>query len=256
MSKKLTIPSFSISLPGTSEILVVLLLIASFFLGSFTTKAHLLDKIYGSGSPAVQAQVVPAAPEQQQQEQPSSIEGKIVNVDAGQLPFKGNSAAKVTIVEFADFRCPFCEKFFTDVEQQLTKEYIDTGKVKLSYRHYAFLGDASIVAANASECANEQSKFWEMHDYLYKNQPSESDTTLYTTDKLTEAATSLGLSSTNFRSCLESKKYDQKVKDDLAAGQKAGVQGTPTVFVNGTAIVGAQPYSSFKSAIDKALEGI
>lgn len=255
-SKKITFPSFSIPVPNvsTTEVLMLLLLIASFFMGSFLTKLQLQGK---SGSNTQVAQVQAAAPQQpqqqQQQQQPPSIDGKKVDIDTGHLPTKGSNLAKVTIVEFADFRCPFCEKFYSDTEQQLIKEYVNTGKAKLAYRHYAFLGDASNIAANASECANEQDKFWDMHDYFYENQPSESDVTLFTTDRLTEIAGTLGLKTGQFKSCLTSKKYDQEVKDDLAAGQKAGVQGTPTAFVNGVAIVGAQPYSAFKTAIDKAL---
>ncbi|MCL4354275.1 thioredoxin domain-containing protein, partial [Patescibacteria group bacterium] len=100
---------------------------------------------------------------------------------------------------------------------------------------------------------NEQNKFWDMHDYLFENQPSESDTSLYTTDKLTSIAGSLGMSTAQFKSCMNSSKYDKNVSDDLTAGQKVGVQGTPTVFVNGVPIIGAQPYSAFKAEIDKAL---
>lgn len=256
-SKKITIPSFSIGIPkiGKTEVLVVLLIIASYFFGSYTAKLQFSKASTGVNNQVAQQQAqAPIQPQQQAQQPPPSIDGKKVEIEAGKLPVRGNSSAKVTLVEFADFRCPFCEKFYTDVEQQLVKDYIDTGKVKLSYRHYAFLGEASLVAANASECANEQNKFWEMHDYLYENQPSESDTSLYTTEKLTQVAGTLGVNTAQFKSCLDGKKYDQNVKGDLSAGQTAGVQGTPTVFVNGVAIVGAQPYTAFKTAIDNALQ--
>lgn len=201
--------------------------------------------------PAVQPQVQPAQPQQP------------LKVSVGHLPTKGNKDAKVTVIEFADFRCPFCEKFYTETGSQLFKNYVDSGKVRFAYRHYAFLGPASTIAATASECANEQGKFWEFHDYLFKNQPSESDTSLYTTDKLTPIAQSLGVDSAKFQSCLNSKKFNSIVSDDLADGQKAGVTGTPAVIIGKTdgdsasdaqLIVGAQPYANFQAAIDALLK--
>jgi protein-disulfide isomerase len=134
------------------------------------------------------------------------------------------------------------------------KDYVDTGKVKFYFRQYAFLGPASTVAANAAECANEQGKFWDMHDYFYDNQPPESDTSMFTTDKLTEVAGQLGMDTNQFTSCLSSNKYDKNVSQDLSEGQKAGVTATPTVFVNGTPTVGAESYDVFKQAIDQELQ--
>lgn len=173
---------------------------------------------------------------------------------AGHLPVRGNANAKVTVIEFADFRCPFCEQFFTQTEPQIIKNYVDTGKAKFAFRHFAFLGPASIVAADASECANDQGKFWEFHDYLYKNQPPETDTSMYNTDTLTKAAVSLGMDGAKFKTCLDTKTDDSKVQKDLADGNKAGVTGTPAFFVNGVPIVGAQPYSAFQQAIEAALK--
>ena len=160
----------------------------------------------------------------------------------------------MTLIEFADFRCPFCERYFSQTENQIIKNYVDTGKVKLAFRHYAFLGPASVVASDAAECANDQGKFWEFHDYLYKNQPAETDTSMYITDTLTKAAVSLGMDGNKFKTCLDSKTDDAKVQQDFADGQKAGVNGTPAFFLNGTLISGAQPYDTFKQAIDAALK--
>ncbi|MDE2025876.1 MAG: thioredoxin domain-containing protein, partial [Patescibacteria group bacterium] len=159
----------------------------------------------------------------------------------------------VTIIEFADLRCPLCERFFTDTEPQIMKEYVDTGKAKFVFRQFAFLGPASTVAANAAECANEQGKCWDFHNYMYKNQPDESDTSMYTTDKLTAIAGQLGMNTDQFQSCLSANKYSDKVNADISEGQKVGVTGTPTIFVNGTPLVGAQPYDSFKQLIDQEL---
>ena len=227
-------------------ILVGLLVIAAFLIGSLWTKVQMLEK---GTTVASATATVPNQPNQPQAPAP----GQKVNVSVGHLPPKGNPNAKVKIVAFEDFRCPFCDRFFKDAEAQIIKDYVDTGKAVIYYRNYQFLGPASVVAGNTGECANEQGKFWEMHDYLYQNQPDESDTSMYTVDKLTSIASNLGLSGDKFKSCLESKKYDKNVADDLSAGQQAGVQGTPTVFINGISIVGAQPYSTFKTIIDQQL---
>ncbi len=236
---------------GAERVLMIPLIIGAFIIGSLLTKVQYLQQgnSVSAQAPATQPQTVaavqpqvPTAPLQKQ------------NVDIGHLPVKGNKDAKVTIIEFADLRCPFCQRFFTDTEPQIIKDYVDTGKAKLAFRHYAFLGAASVTAANAAECANEQNKFWQFHDYLYKNQPSESDTSMYTTDKLTAIAGQLGLNTSQFSSCLSSNKYQKIVDQDLADGQKAGVSGTPTTFVNGTPIVGAVPYAQIKAEIDKALQ--
>lgn len=241
------------SLPkfGTTQILITALIIAAFLLGSLITKVQYLERS-GSSVDTVSAPSSPqaAAPNQPQAPNP----GQKQNVDSGHLPVLGNKNAKVAIVAFEDFRCPFCDRFTKETLSQLKKDYIDTGKATFSYRHFQFLGDASVVAGNAAECANEQGKFWEMHDYLYANQPPESDTSMYTTDKLTQIAGKLGINTTQFQSCLDSKKYDKNVSDDLAAGQKAGVNGTPTTFINGVSIVGAVPYTQIKAEIDKALQ--
>ncbi len=166
----------------------------------------------------------------------------------------GNKNAKVTIVEFADFRCPFCEKFYQQVEKQLVKDYVNTGKVRFVFKNYAFLGQQSIWASEAAECANEQGKYWQYHDWLYDNQAPESDLAFYSKANLTKYAAKVGLNTTQFSSCLNSDKYSKRVADDLAEGQKDGVTGTPTAFINGQKIVGAQPFATFQTVIDGLLK--
>jgi protein-disulfide isomerase len=232
---------------SSSQVMVVLLVIAAFLIGVLFTKVQYLEKN--------QAGTQALVPSQQQagQQAAAPTPGAKVNVAAGNLPILGNKNAKVTIIEFADFRCPFCEQFFTNTLPQITKDYIDTGKVKYAFRNFAFLGDASVVAANASECANDQGKFWDFYNYLYKNQPAETDTSMYNTDTLTQAAVSLGMNDGQFRSCLDNKTDAAKAAKDLSDGQAAGVSGTPTFFVNGISLVGAQPYSAFQTLIDQEL---
>lgn len=166
----------------------------------------------------------------------------------------GNKNAKVTIVEYADFRCPFCERFFTQAEMPIISDYVNQGKANLVFRNYAFLGQQSIWASEASECASEQGKFWQYHDWLYKNQAPESDLNYYSKSNLIKYAGQVGLNTGQFASCLNSDKYAKKVSDSLNEGKNAGVTGTPTVFINGKSIIGAQPYETFKAAVEAALK--
>ena len=243
-SYSLKIPKLSLNSTSYTPLLLILLIIAAFFLGSLWTKVQYLQKNVAT---------TPAIPQPAIAGQPTTpAPGTKVNVDPGHLPVKGNKNAKVTVIEFADFQCPFCEQWFKNVEQSLIKDYVDSGKVQFAFRQYAFLGQESTWAAQASECANEQGKFWDYHDYLYKHQGAENSGA-FAKDKLIGFAGALGLNTDQFSSCLNSDKYAKNVSDDLAAGQKAGVNGTPTTFVNGMTMVGAQPYNSLKTLIDQEL---
>lgn len=234
-----------------TKLMYIVLLIAFLIIGYLLGKVETLQK-NKTAADAIPAAVAPQqAPQAPAAMTPEEVKKKLT---LGHFPIKGNANAKVTIVEFADFRCPFCEKFFTDTEPQIIKDYVDTGKAKFVFRQYAFLGPASVVAANAVECANDQGKFWEMYDYLYKNQPSESDITMYVTDKLSLAAGTLGMNTSQFSSCLDSKKFDKNASADLAEGQAVGVSGTPTFYINGKQLVGALPYATIKAAIEEELK--
>ena len=228
-------------------VLTAIVLLNTILLGALLFKVNYIEKQFSSGNPVAQQ------PGNQAGQPATPTPGQKVNVSVGNFPLKGDKNAKVTIVEFADFRCPFCEQYFTNTLPQILKDYVDSGKVKYAFRNYAFLGPASVTAANAAECANEQGKFWDYHNYLYKNQPAETDTSMYNTDTLTQGAVSLGMNGDQFRSCLDGKKYDSKVSGDLSDGQKAGVNGTPSFFVNGIPLVGAQPYNAFKTLIDQEI---
>lgn len=228
-----------------TPILVILLVIAAFLVGILFMKVQYLEQ---NGS-------APTAQTGTQQAAAAPTTAAKVNVGVGHLPPQGNKNAKVKIIEFADLRCPYCREFFQDTESQIIKNYVDTGKAVFYFRHYDFLGPASTVAANAAECANDQGKFWAMHDYLYKNQPDESDTSMYNTTDLTNIAGQLGMDTTKFSTCLSANADNNKVTQDFNDGQAAGVSGTPTFFINGTMLVGAQPYSAFQTAIDQALAG-
>ena len=229
-----------------TPILMFLLVIAAFLIGILLTKVQYLESTSGG---TYQAGAQPGAGGAAPTVDPNARQ----NVALGHFPALGNKNAKVHIVEFADLRCPFCEQFFTQTEPQIIKDYVDTGKATFSFRQYAFLGPASTVAADAAECAQDQGKFWDFHNYLYQHQPNESDTSMYNTDSLTTIAGQLGMNTDTFRSCLDNKTDDARAAADMADGQKVGVSGTPTLFINGLPIVGAQPYSAFKTVIDQEL---
>ncbi|MDO8467223.1 MAG: DsbA family protein [bacterium] len=167
----------------------------------------------------------------------------------------GSVDAPVTLVEFGDYQCPFCGRFFSQVEPKIREEYIKTGKVKMIYRDFAFLGPESVEASMASQCAAEQKKFWEYHDGLYAAEVSDGREHNGNLSEIffKSLASSLGLDRTRFDSCLSSKKYFKEVEKDYADGLAAGVTGTPTTFVNGKALSGAVPYEQIKVAIDEAL---
>lgn len=170
------------------------------------------------------------------------------------VPYLGSGSAKVTVVEYADYQCPFCERFFNTVMPEIKSKYIDTGKIKFVYQDFAFLGPDSTSASEAAHCAADQGKFWQYHDYLFKNQGQENSGWA-SAENQKKIAANLGLNTSQFNQCLDGKKYEAQVNAETAAGKSYGVSGTPTVFVNGKAIVGAQPAASFTQAIDAALAG-
>lgn len=235
-----------IPMPKTwTPVLMVLLLVASFLIGMLLTKVQYLEQ-NGTATAGTQLGA-------QQGQQPAQVTpGAKVNVGVGNLPVMGNANAKVKIVEFADFQCPFCEQWFKTVEPNLINDYVKTGKVAFYWRDYPFLGQESNYAASAARCANEQGKFWDFHDYLYNHQGQENSGA-FSKDNLKQFAQDMGLNTDQFNSCLDADKYSKDYATDLSDGQKAGVNGTPTVFINGQPVVGAQPYSAFKTIVDQEL---
>lgn len=163
-------------------------------------------------------------------------------------PVLGSADARVTIVEFSEFVCPFCGLFARDTFPQLKADYIDTGKVRFVFRDY-IVHPTAHLAAEASECAHEQGndKYWAYNEKLFQNQGS------LASDNLKAYASALGLDTAQFDACLDSGKYKAEVDKDTADGQSYGVSGTPTFFINGKKFVGAQPYANFQQEIDAAL---
>jgi protein-disulfide isomerase len=159
---------------------------------------------------------------------------------------KGPANAPIEIIEFSDFQCPFCLRANPTVTQVL-KTYGD--RVHFVYRHFP-LGNHPNArpAAEASQCAAEQGKFWEYHDALFANPSRLGDA------DLKQHAVGLGLDPKRFNACVDTHKYKAQVDADMAAGEEAGVNGTPAFFVNGRMLNGAQPFDAFKRVIDEELE--
>lgn len=237
-SVKKRLPSL-LSRVTVQQLLYALLLISFFLIGYLIAKIQTLE----AGSTTTTTMGDQNSP------------GK-VTMGLGHLPPLGDKNAKVTIVEFSDFQCLFCRKYWKETFPQLKKEYIDTGKAVLYYRHYplSFHPQAQI-SAEASECANEQGKFYQFHDKIFEEQVKQGEGTIeYTADDIKKWATEIGIDMKKFTPCFEESKYKDNVAQDFNDGSAAGVNGTPGFFINGTSLVGAQPFESFKAIIDEELK--
>lgn len=189
---------------------------------------------------------------------PDAIPGAVVSVDGD--AFHGKRDAQVTILEFSDYQCVFCSRHSHDTFPQIDREYIQTGRVRYVVRDFPIesIHPQAFKAHEAAHCAGEQGKRWEMHQKLFSNQRAMS------ASDLAAHAQSLGLEMAGFQKCLANGPYAAKIRRSLEEGQRLGVRATPTFVVgltesNGLTvkamrrIVGAQPYSAFKAAIDELL---
>ena len=188
--------------------------------------------------------------------QPANVMSK---VSVGRSPSLGKPDAPVTVIEFSDYQCPFCQRFSATTLPALRKDYIDTGKVRYVFRDFPLdsIHPQARKAAEAGHCAGEQGKYWEMHDALFKNRA-------LMVDNLKGFARDLGLNVDAFNTCLDEGKYANVVSEHQAAGSAVGVTGTPSFFVGKTTadgtieaanIKGAQPITAFRLIIDRLLDG-
>jgi len=165
------------------------------------------------------------------------------------FPSMGPADAPIVIVEFSDFQCPFCKRFQDETFKQLMAAY--PGKIRFVYRHLPLtsIHPEAFPAAEASMCANEQNAFWAFHDKIFENQDKLG------ADLYLQIAGDLNLNMSAFEDCVNSNKYKDQVQADSDFALSLGVQSTPTFFINGLAIVGAQPLTAFTQVIDKELAG-
>jgi len=218
-----------------------------------------LYKGSGFGAGAVGAAV------QQGQQQGTAPQQPVVAQNAMVLSPRdailGNQNAKVTIVEYGDYQCPFCTRFFSQSEPQLVQNYVQTGKVRMVFRDFAFLGVESTAAAQAAQCANDQGKLWAYHDALYaakvadEQKGGNENDGFYNRAEFVKLAQQVGLDANTFASCIDSNKEAAYVAQEKTSAGAVGVNSTPTFYVNGQQILGAQPYSQFQTMIDAALKG-
>jgi protein-disulfide isomerase len=171
----------------------------------------------------------------------------------------GDPNAPVKIDVYEDFQCPACRTYSAEIEPEVIENYVSTGQVYYTFRHFPFIddnapGDESDQAANASMCAAEQGRFWDYHDILFANWDGENQGA-FANRRLVTFAESLGLDLAAFNECFESNRYKDEIDADLAAGRRAGVQGTPSVLVNGTIVSpGFVPaYQDISDAVEAAL---
>jgi protein-disulfide isomerase len=166
----------------------------------------------------------------------------------------GDPQAPVTIINYSDFQCVYCKRFSTETEPQLVRDFVETGKASLTFKQFAFLGQPSIDAAEASLCAEEQGEFWRYHDILFANQ-AEGDRSAFSNERLVAFADALGLNVGEFESCLKDHRYLDRVRQEYNDGKALEVSSTPTFLINGKLILGAQPYEVFQAEIEAALAG-
>lgn len=234
------------------SVLLVIVAIGSFFLGSLWTKVQILEKGgVVAGNPSAGAPAAPNAPE------PPTAAAQTPEITADDH-VRGDKNAKVALIEYSDLECPFC-KSFHPTAKRIIEEY--KGKVKWVYRHYPLSFHANAQKeAEASECVYEQGgddAFWKYIDAIYER--TTSNGTGFALDKLGPLAAEVGVNQTKFQSCLDTGKYAQKVKDQMALGTKEGITGTPgNIFLkigtNETKLIpGALPFEQIKPTIDGML---
>jgi protein-disulfide isomerase len=238
--------------------LILVVGIAAFFAGSYTSNLNsnqISEEDLQDAIAKLELKVL-------QNQLPTSQPKLPMKISADDDPIIGNPDAPITIIEFTDFQCPFCARFHTQTLPLILEEYIDQGKVKLVVRDFPIqsIHPNAVAASVASECANEQGKVKEMHDMLFYNQnewnKQETDDAL---SLFSQYAAEIQLEQETFDSCLNSGKYLEEIKKDLADGRDYGVSGTPGFFIGNDQIgyvelKGAQPFDSFKKVIDAQLD--
>lgn len=204
----------------------------------------------GSNGAAVVANVNSNQPSANQPTQPTGPEGDFTKIAAVSKDdhIRGDANAKVTMIEYSDFECPFCGRFVPTLDKILA-DY--KGKVRLVYRYFPLRSIHPLAekGAEAAECASQQGKFWEMHDKLFELNVAGT----FTLDNIKKAATDLKLNTSKFNDCLDNGKTAAAVEADYQDGIAGGVAGTPGTFVNSQYVAGALPYEQVKAIIDSLL---
>jgi protein-disulfide isomerase len=247
-----TPPSSAPSQPAPADtryrpLVVALLLSALIVGGSLMGSAMFLgDKIDALRAKLAEVGSAPAAPRGAGDEERAPAQVDADSLVVANDPKRGPADATVTIVEFSDYECPFCERFVKETMPQLLEQYGD--KVQFVFKDFPLpMHPNAPKGSEAAHCAGDQGKYWEYHDKLFDNRRQMG------IPDLKRYAQELNLDTSDFNQCLEGGKYTQKVRDNLQQGRKVQVNGTPTFFINGQRLVGAQPFEAFKEVIDAEL---
>lgn len=182
------------------------------------------------------------------------------DLDIAGAATRGRPDAKLVLVEFSDFQCPFCGRYTRETLPQVERDYVETGKIRYVFRHFPLerLHPLALRASEAGDCAHQQGKFWPMHTRLFGNQQALAEA------DLTRSAEALGLNMPSFQQCMTTQSTSPvRVRQDQTEGSRAGITGTPTFFIGTMAaagkvhvlkrLVGAQPYAAFKTTLDVLL---
>jgi protein-disulfide isomerase len=208
---------------------------------------------------AEQQQIISRLEELKQILQSNSQPPPVSSVSVRGEMFRGDSGARVAIIEYSDFECPYCGQYERNTSPQILEHYIKTAKVKLFYRDLPLpMHPHALSATSAARCAGEQGKYWEMHDSLFAKQTALSDPALL------ERAKTLGLDANKFTECFSSDKYSDDLRKSVAEAQRMGIDGTPTFFIGtigrdgdvvniSKRIIGARSFETFQSALDEVL---
>ncbi len=234
--------------PSNSQPLVVsafyILIVVAFAAGLF---AGFL--VWGTGhtNPPQQAAAQTQNQAPQAAAQATQGEPKRYDVSTDDDPALGPATAPVTIIEFSDYQCPYCRQWAEQVEGELIKTYGD--KIRIVYRDFPLtqIHPEALPAAEAADCAGEQGKYWEYHDALFKQSKGLGQ------EAYLAYAKELGLNIDQFQQCIQEHRYRDEVQADAQYAAQLGVRSTPTFFINGIPVVGAQPFSVFKQIIDQEL---
>jgi protein-disulfide isomerase len=184
----------------------------------------------------------------------ASAQGRFIGIDDD--PQLGDANARVTIIEFGDYQCPYCRQFWRETFPRLKKEYIDTGKVRFIYRDYPQpVHPEAMLSAMAAECADDQGKYYEFHDKIFREQDRRGrDVVRYRAPELKRWASDITLDTTAFNACLDEERHKDEVSKDYKDLEGLGLEGTPIFFVNGRVLVGAHPFATFQKVIEDFLK--
>jgi protein-disulfide isomerase len=199
--------------------------------------------------------VMQPTPSKQESITPNEIPTTLISNGS---PILGDPSAPITLIEFGDYQCHFCNVHFHNTEHSLLENFIETGKVKMIFKDFTIIGPDSVNAAHGAHCADDQGKFWQYHDILYNNWTGENNGWA-SSDNLLKFAQEIELDIDQWSDCMIGARHSQIIADSSKDARDLGITGTPAFFVIGpdnkiTKLNGAQPYENFEQVFNSELE--